>query len=247
MLRSSDNLTLSLDALRSHKLRAALTILGLTMGVATLITVVTIIQGANLYVETKIATLGSDTFQLARTPFATTDWTLLIKSQKFRRIFLDDYEAFRQSCSYCRIIGAQGSMRTKARLGNIEVTDVDFAGQTPSMVDIETRELVAGRYFTESENNRALRVCLIGQGLREKLFSGQEPLGQTFRLASQEFIVVGVFEKVGSILGQDADNFAVALARDPSRELAAVQSPGFKLEPGSYIVRAGKRWKRIDV
>ncbi|MCC7153945.1 MAG: ABC transporter permease, partial [Bryobacterales bacterium] len=73
MLAFNDSVKLSLDALRAHRLRAALTLLGLTMGVATLITVVTLIQGANVYVETKIANLGSDVFQVARTPFAVTD------------------------------------------------------------------------------------------------------------------------------------------------------------------------------
>jgi ABC-type lipoprotein release transport system permease subunit len=74
MLVPSDMLRLSLDALGTHRLRTALTMLGLAMGVATLITVVTLIQGANQYVETKIANLGTDVFQVARTPFATTDF-----------------------------------------------------------------------------------------------------------------------------------------------------------------------------
>jgi putative ABC transport system permease protein len=209
MLKPSDTWSLSVDALRAHKLRALLTILGLTMGVATLITVVTIIQGANVCVENKIATLGSDVFQVARTPFATTDWTMYIKAQKYRRIQMDDYEAFRDHCPQCVQTGAQGTMRTKARLGNIEVADVSMTGQTPSMVDIESRTLEGGRYFTETENSRGMHVAMIGDTLREKVFSGQDPLGQTIRLANQEFLVIGYFERVGSVLGQDADSFAV--------------------------------------
>src|SRR6267154_582741 len=77
MLAFRDNLVLSADALQAHKLRAALTILGLTMGVATLITVMTLVQGANTYVEQKIANLGTSVFRLARTPFAVTDFTII--------------------------------------------------------------------------------------------------------------------------------------------------------------------------
>lgn len=70
------------SALRGHQPRASLTMLGLTMGVATLITVMTIMQGANLYVEQKIANLGTNVFQIARTPFAVTDFNIIIKALK---------------------------------------------------------------------------------------------------------------------------------------------------------------------
>ena len=72
MLAVRDNLAECLSAVRAHKLRASLTMLGLTIGVATLITVMTIVQGANLYVESKVANLGTNVFQIARTPFAVT-------------------------------------------------------------------------------------------------------------------------------------------------------------------------------
>src|SRR4029077_20158367 len=80
MLAIRDNLAQCFSALRSHKLRASLTMLGLTIGVATLITVMTIVQGANRYVEQKIANLGTNVFQIARTPFAVTDFNIIIKA-----------------------------------------------------------------------------------------------------------------------------------------------------------------------
>jgi putative ABC transport system permease protein len=209
MLALGDTFTLSADALRAHKLRTVLTILGLTMGVATLITVVTIIQGANVYVETKIANLGSDVFQLARTPFAVTDFELVLKALRYRKIHLDDYQALQTGCPDCTITGASGSATTKARSGNDEITDVSLVGQTPTMADIDTRTVVLGRYFTEVEDQRAARVCMIGSTLRDRFFADQDPTGRIIRLANQEFVVVGVFEKIGSILGQDADKFAI--------------------------------------
>ena len=90
MLALRDNLTQSFDSLRAHKLRAVLTMIGLTMGVATLITVMTIVQGANLYVEQKIANLGKDVFQIARTPFVVTDFNVVIKALKYKRVELPD-------------------------------------------------------------------------------------------------------------------------------------------------------------
>ena len=93
MLAFTDNLSQTLAALRAHKLRTALTMLGLTMGVATLITVMTLIQGANVYVEQKIANLGTNVFQIARTPFAVTDFNIIIKALKFKKLENDDLKA----------------------------------------------------------------------------------------------------------------------------------------------------------
>src|SRR5437899_9272243 len=109
MLAVRDNLALSLSALRAHKLRASLTILGLTLGVATLITVMTIVQGANVYVEQKIANLGTNVFQVARTPFAATDFTVILKALRYRKIELDDVHAVAEKCPACGEIGATAS------------------------------------------------------------------------------------------------------------------------------------------
>jgi putative ABC transport system permease protein len=83
MIGVSDNLALAVDSIRAHKLRAALTVLGLTMGVATLIAVMTLVQGANVYVEHKIADLGTNVFRIARTPFAITDFTVISKALRY--------------------------------------------------------------------------------------------------------------------------------------------------------------------
>lgn len=209
MLRPQDTLALAVDALRAHRLRSALTILGLMMGVGTLITVVTIVQGANVYVETKIANLGSDVFQLSRMPFAVTDFEVIRKAQRYKRIYWEDYAAVRDLCTECTITGATGRMTTKAQYRDLEVPDVALTGHTPSMERIDSSTVESGRYFTEVENNLGRRVCLIGYTLKDRLFPGQDPLGRVIRLAGQEFTVIGLYERNGAVLGQDADNFAV--------------------------------------
>src|SRR5215813_13059438 len=101
-----DNLTLALDSLRAHKLRAALTILGLIMGVATLITVMTLVQGANVYVEQKIANLGTNVFRVGRLPFAVTDFALLTRAMRHKFLYPDDMEAIATGCAHCKSVGA---------------------------------------------------------------------------------------------------------------------------------------------
>jgi putative ABC transport system permease protein len=207
MFAIRDNLAECLSAVRAHKLRASLTMLGLTMGVATLITVMTIVQGANVYVEQKIANLGTNVFQLARTPFAVTDFNVVIKALKFHKIEQDDMQAVIDGCSSCEEVGATAGATVRARYANKEVTDVSLAGYTASMADIDTRAVVRGRYFTVSEAEHRAHVCLIGDTLVQQLFLGVDPLGKTLRLDNEEFTVVGIMDKLGSVLGQDQDNF----------------------------------------
>jgi putative ABC transport system permease protein len=179
----------------------------LTMGVATLITVMTIVQGANVYVEQKIANLGTNVFQLARTPFAVTDFNIVIKALKYRKIEQDDMQAIVAGCPSCQEVGATAGATVRARYANKEVTDVNLGGYTDSMADIDTRGVERGRYFTPAEGEHSANVCLIGDTLVQQLFLGVDPLGKTLRLGNEEFTVIGVMEKVGSVLGQDQDNF----------------------------------------
>ena len=120
MLGLRDNLAECFNALRAHKLRSSLTMLGLTMGVATLITVTTLVQGANVYVEQKIANLGTNVFQVARTPFVVTDFNIVIKALKYRKIELDDMQAIADRCTACGDVGASASTTVRVRYGNKE-------------------------------------------------------------------------------------------------------------------------------
>ena len=207
MLAVRDNFVQCFSALRAHKLRASLTMLGLTMGVATLITVMTIVQGANVYVEQKIANLGTNVFQIARTPFAVTDFNIIIKALKFKKIELEDMRAVAEGCPACQEVGATASGSVHARYGNKEVADVNFYGQTPNMADIDTRTVEFGRYFTVAEAEHRADVCLIGDTLVQQLFLGMDPIGKSLRVGNDELMVIGVIEKIGSVLGQDQDNF----------------------------------------
>ncbi len=179
------------------------------MGVATLITVMTLVQGANLYVEQKIANLGTNVFQISRLPFAVTDFNVLIKALRNKHITLDDLRAVAGRCPDCRAVGAQDDTQRSSRYQDRELQDTRMVGQTPAMGDIDTRTIAEGRYFTELEDQRGAQVCLIGDKLVQEFFSGADPLGRVIRLGNQEFTVIGTYEKIGAILGQEQDNFAI--------------------------------------
>lgn len=209
MLAFRDTVAQSWDALRVHRLRAMLTILGLTMGVATIITVMTLIQGANKYVEQKIANLGTNVFQVAKTPFATTDFDQFLKSVKYKRVEYGDLEAVQRRCRTCRLVGGTVAAQTRVRFEDAELQDVDLLGHTANMADIDTRTVQLGRYFTDSEDSHSAQVCLIGDSIRTRFFPRGDPSGRVLRVGSEEFTVVGSLERMGAVLGRDADSFII--------------------------------------
>ena len=213
MSRLEDVFGQSVEALRAHKLRAILTIVGLMMGVATLITVMTLVQGANAYVETKIADLGTNVFQVAKTPFVVTDWDQVIRSLRLKRIEWDDVRAVSERCPDCQMIGASATSTVHVRYRDKELQDINLLGHTANMADIDTRTLELGRYFSETEDQQRSSVCIIGQTLVNEFFPGVNPLGQIVRVNNQEFQVIGTIEAIGSVLGQEQDNFMIVPLR----------------------------------
>ncbi|HEV3200602.1 MAG TPA: ABC transporter permease [Bryobacteraceae bacterium] len=209
MIGVADNLSLAVDSIRAHKLRAALTVVGLTMGVATLIAVMTLVQGANVYVEQKIADLGTNVFRIARTPFAVTDFTVVTKALRNRYLYPEDMEALAEQCAYCQQVGASLSSGTDVRYKDLQLEDATLYGFTPGMATIDTRTVLLGRYFTDVEDRHVAPVCLIGNRVVTEFFPDSDPLGRVIRAGGTEFTVVGTFEKIGSVLGQDQDNFLV--------------------------------------
>lgn len=205
----SDTLGQSVSAIRTHPLRTVLTVLGLTMGVATLIAVMTLVQGANRFVETKVANLGTNVFQVARTPFAVTDFTQILKALKHRKIEIENVRDVASACRSCDAVGASASSSTRVRYRDEELTDVTLIGHTANMAGIDTRTVEVGRYFTDSEEQRSSPVCLIGDTLRQQFFGGADPLNRSVHLANLDCVVIGAFEKIGSIFGQDQDKFLI--------------------------------------
>jgi putative ABC transport system permease protein len=209
MVGVRDNLQMAVTALNAYKLRAVLTVLGLTMGVATLMTVMTLVQGANVYVEQKIANLGTNVFRLAKTPFAVVDFTVVVKSLKNKNIDILDYRSVAELCNACEQVGASASSTLSVQYGNKQTDDTSIIGYTPNMIDIDTRTLEFGRYFTPGEDKHAAYVCVIGSSLVDQFFPYEDPIGRTIRTGSLEFQVIGTFKKLGAVLGQDQDNYVI--------------------------------------
>ncbi len=201
---------IALEALRSHKLRSFLTLLGVVIATTTLIVVMSIVNGMNLYIAEHIANLGTNTFVLHQFQWAQGFESFLNARRRNKPIRIEDYEYLRDYLKGYRHIGglAQLSPSPSARYKTHLIEEIQVNAVTATFVDIGREKVAQGRYIDETDYQHNARVCMIGQDLVEKLFPNVDPLGKEIQIAGLPFRVIGVAEKVGSTFGQSEDNFA---------------------------------------
>ncbi len=201
---------IALQALRAHKLRSFLTLLGVVIATTTLIVVMSVVNGMNLYIAEHIANLGANTFVVYQFKFAQGYDEYLKARRRNKPIRMEEYEYLKQALRGYRQIGAMAilSPRPPARYKNHLIDEITLDGMTANWSEIGREKVAIGRYFNEADYQHNSRVCVIGQDLLEKLFPGLDPIDKEVSIAGIPFRVVGVMEKVGSTLGQSQDNFA---------------------------------------
>ena len=198
---------ISLKSLWSNKLRSILTLLGVVIGVASVIAVITLVNGANKFVATKISGYGSDVFTVKKTPSVITSGEEWLKFQKRKNIKIDDYEAIRDNCKTCTATGASIEGTTRVVYGTQSSTGTSLRGWTWAMPMITNLNVVQGRSLTEMDDRQAMKVAIIGYDIIDNLMPGTDPLGKEIRVDGVPYTVVGVGERQGKTLGQSQDNF----------------------------------------
>jgi putative ABC transport system permease protein len=204
----ADAARIALQSIFAHKLRAFLTLIGIIIGVASVVVVGAAIQGLNTYVMEKVtAVLGVNHFMIARMAhqgeLSDEDWEKMNRRNK--RLELEDYEWIRDNCVACSEVGAQLQNQVDLKQNGEELFGVQIQGCTPNMQSIEDKTIGDGRFFLQQEYDTAAMVVVIGNDVKEKFFPGQEPLGKTLSVRGLPMTVVGVEEKRGSMLGQSFD------------------------------------------
>jgi putative ABC transport system permease protein len=197
----------ALAALRAHKLRSALTLLGVTLSVAVLILVVSIITGANLYIQNRVANLGSNVFLVMRFPIITNQEDFLKAMRRNRNMTWEDFEALRDSMRLPQAVGAEVRISGRVRLGTQALEDINIRGVTANIADMDVEEVETGRYISDADNDGRTQVTLIGHEVAGKLFPTVDPIGKTIYVDGRGFEVVGVAKPIGTVFGQSQDNF----------------------------------------
>jgi putative ABC transport system permease protein len=198
---------LAMQSLWANKLRSILTLLGVIIGVASVITVVTLTNGAKQFVTSKLNTYGAATVTVNKMPdnFMTIDEYL--EFQKRKDVLYDDYRAILEECSLCASVGAQRTSVGKVVYGKQSTTDSSIRGWTWTMPAISNQNITVGRIFTQSEDEHAAHVAIVGADIVDNMLGAGDPLGKEIRVDGSPYTVIGVGEAQGKMFGSSMDNW----------------------------------------
>jgi putative ABC transport system permease protein len=203
-----ETIWIALDTLRAHKLRTFLTLLGVILAVTTLVSVISVLNGLNVYVADKVANLGANAFVIDRIGIITNleEWN---KARKRPPLGMDDLEALREGMKLANTIAGEQDTIGDVRYGNQLSEDVSIIGATPSFAPIRDIDVSSGRLLTQVDEDHRAGVCVIGADVANKLFPGLDPVGKEIRAGQGQYTIVGVATPKGNVLGQSQDNFVM--------------------------------------
>jgi putative ABC transport system permease protein len=206
-------LKVAVAAIWAHKLRSALTLLGMIVGVTAFVVVVSLIQGFNVYIDEKIAGIGSKSFSVQRfnpfEDFKDTD-TIAAAQRRNKDLTLEDYEYLKEHATLVDKIGAKArGTPSEVKRNDQILQDVIVIGATPNTAEIDNRDIADGRFFSDPENDGAARVAYIGTDVASKLFPAGNAVGGEITIAGLPYRVVGIETTKGTVFGIPQDNFIV--------------------------------------
>lgn len=201
----------ALVSLRSSKLRSFLTLLGIILSTATLIVVMSVVHGMNVYIARNVSDMGVDGYRVVRMAFLGNFnpkkyLELLKKNPQIRR---EEYEFVKGNVTLSREIGLEASRRRAVSFSDKHLEAVRIEGVTANYGVLTNVQVAAGRFFNEIENRKRMMVAFIGNDLNDEFFPNVDPLGKTIRIQGRPFRVIGVAKAQGSVFGQSKDNFVM--------------------------------------
>ena len=199
---------IAFQSLRANKLRSFLTVLGILIGVSSVIAVVAITEGLDSYISNQVLELGSRSFRLQKQPDIITSHDEWKEMMKRKRIELDDLKAVASTCTLCAEVGASVGTSGSAKRGRELAKGVRITGITENISRIGAiRDLEQGRHLVQQDVDQSNRVAVIGPDLIDALFGSVDPMGKQIDVDGHMIRVVGVTEPKGSVFGQSQDNF----------------------------------------
>jgi putative ABC transport system permease protein len=203
----SEAFKLALQSLWANKLRSILTLLGVVIAVSSVITVVTLTNGAKQFVTSKINTYGAATITISKMPQTFMTIEEYVEFQKRRDVSYDDYKAVLDLCKSCVSVGAQRTTTGKVVRGTASTTDTTIRGWTWTMPPISNLNIALGRSFTETEDAHSAHVAIVGSDIVDNVLGPGDPLGKEIRVDGSPYTVIGVGESQGKMFGSSMDNW----------------------------------------
>lgn len=198
---------LALQSLWGNKLRSILTLIGVVMGVASVIMVITLVNGADRYVSTKLSGYGADVFTITRMSSVIFTPEEYFKFQKRKVLRMEDYEALREGCTACSEVGAMLSKSTTVIANGKSSNNTGVRGYTASMLSLNNIDIALGRGFTPADEEHATHDAIVGYDIIDNLLPQGDPIGKEIRVDGIPYTIVGVADRLGKTLGQSQDNW----------------------------------------
>lgn len=204
----SESVAMAMRSFWSNKLRTFLTLLGIIIGVLTIIAVVSIIQGLNNYVYSKMSFFGAHDFSVSKYSFIARTLTEFREQMKRKNITVEHMKLMRSQCKSCELVGASVTTRQNVKFGSQSLKNVSIRGTTYLDHFIgSVLELQSGRHIQKMDEDHSRYVCVIGADIKEKLFPYLDPLSKWIKIGPHNFLVVGIGRAKGKLLGQSQDNY----------------------------------------
>jgi putative ABC transport system permease protein len=198
---------LALQSLWGNKLRSILTLIGVVMGVASVIMVITLVNGANRYVATKLSGYGADVFTVTRMSSVIFSAEEYLKFQKRKILRMEDYEAIKAGCTDCTEMGALLAKSTNVVANGKSSNNTEVRGYTWTMLALNNIDIAIGRGFTPADDQHATHDAIIGYDIVDNLLPNGDPIGKEIRVDGIPYTIVGVGDRQGKTLGQSQDNW----------------------------------------
>lgn len=219
---------IAFKALSVHKVRTGLAILGVTIGMASIIIVYSAGEGINNLVLDQVESFGADAIQTeVKIPSSKTGYESeqqsamnLLTGVQVTTLTLDDVEAIKKLPN---IKNAYGAVMTQEPITySNEMKRTATLGVSASFIDVDRSEIDYGRFFTESENKALSQVVVLGQNIKEKLFGENDAIGKWIKIRNVRFKVIGVMQEQGAVMGMDFDDFLYVPIRTMQKRVLGI-------------------------
>jgi putative ABC transport system permease protein len=198
-------------SLRASKLRSFLTLLGIILSTTTLIAVMSVIRGMDVYIANNVSSMGADGFRVRRIVMMQWDPKKFVEMQRRNPLLTrDEFDFLRTHATLTKELGLEASRGTEIHFGKEHAEGVQLIGASPDIAAIGNFEVDDGRFLTDTENRRRLPVAFMGKDAKDHLFTnGGDPVGKTITIDGVPFEVIGLAKPKGSVFGQSQDNFVI--------------------------------------
>ncbi len=203
-----ESIAIAMASVKANKLRSVLTILGVVIGIASVIAVVAITDGLDRYMADKVLALGTKSFTVQKFPDVIVGFAQFREFNKRKDLVLRDVDLIKAACTLCAEVGGIQATSRTVKYGSIKQESVQVMGVTENFSRIgSVRDLIVGRHLIDDDVDSARPVAVIGADLMDAFFASAEPIGKEIIIDGNRLRIVGVGERKGKVFGQSQDNF----------------------------------------